>query len=153
MQYYIFVRLADFMDMCYGWLQRMRLHLISPLTSQSIQVCSSGRAWNAKYKCRCKWDANKDQRWPAVMVKGPNHLCACSQDRLHTPALTSSVPAVDGNNGFALCCQHLTERVCQQALSAVSLCDLTRVCWSGITAGFAGNHSWQHSPLQMQKQS
>lgn len=38
----------------------------------------------------------------------------------------------------------LLKRVCQQALSAVSLSDLTCVCWSGITAGFGRNHSWQH---------
>lgn len=41
---------------------------------------------------------NKDQRRRAVMVKGQKRLCG--------PALTSTVPPVDGNNG----CQHLTPK-------------------------------------------
>lgn len=69
------------------------------------------------------------------MVNGQKHLSACSQDLFHALALTSTVPPVDDNNGSALCCQHLIERVCWQTLSAV-LPDLTWVCWL-----FAGNHS------------
>lgn len=69
------------------------------------------------------------------MVKGQKHLSACSQDPLHSLALTSAMPPVDGNNGFALCCQRLTEK----SLSTSSFCCSSR--WFNMCL-LEWNHCW-----------
>lgn len=72
---------------------------------------------------------NKDQRWRAVMVKGQKRLCG--------PALTSSVPPVDGNNGCApmLSASYWKKNICQQTLSAVPLADLMRLLEQNLDSG------------------
>lgn len=85
----------------------MCLGLNAPLTSQSIHVCSSVVSGILMLEMPMQIRLNKDQRRRAVMVKGQKRLCG--------PALPSTVPPVDSNNG----CQHLTPK---KHLSANSFC-------------------------------
>lgn len=71
---------------------------------------------------------NKDQRRRAVMVKGQKRLCG--------PALTSTVPPVDGNNGFApMLSASYWKHTCQQRLSAAPLADLKRLLEEDLDSG------------------
>lgn len=73
------------------------------------------------------------------MVTGQKHLSGRSRDRLRAPALASSVPPVEGNNGFA---PVLSASYWKEAVSKLFPLILL-VCWSGITTGFGANHSWR----------
>lgn len=100
------------MVMCYDWLELMCLSLNSPLTPQSIHVCSLVVPGILMLQVPMQIRLNKDQCWRAVMVKGQKRQCG--------PALTTTVPPVDGHNGFAPMLSASYWK--KQHLSANSLC-------------------------------